>query len=73
MPVGKVDLDIVSILMPTLERTCDFLSGNSPSLHMLKFLDIVLADVQAIFSQKVEGSLQVVLPHDLAVFFLELL
>ena len=38
-------LNIVQIVMPTLRRTNDFLRCNSPSLPMLKFLEIVLTDV----------------------------
>ena len=73
MPPGKVDLDIISIMMPSLERTCDFLEGNSPSLQMLKFLDIVLTDVISIFNQKVDGQVVCILPPELAHFFLEML
>ena len=32
--------------MPSLRRTNDFLKENSPSLPMLKFLDVTLSDVQ---------------------------
>jgi len=42
---GHCELDITSIMIPSLQRTNEFLAENSPSLSMLKFLDIVLTDM----------------------------
>jgi len=56
MPPKTVDLDIVQILMPSLERVCNFLEGNSPSLHMLKFLDIALTDISMFYMQKQQAD-----------------
>jgi hypothetical protein len=55
--------------MPSLQRTSDYLKGNSPNLSMLKFLDIVLTDLQKCYSrqQKVQP------PFEAQYFFLELL
>lgn len=39
-------LSIVQIVMPSLRRTNEFLKYNSPSLPMLKFLDLTLTDIQ---------------------------
>lgn len=39
-------LSIVQIVMPSLRRTNEFLKQNSPSLPMLKFLDLTLTDIQ---------------------------
>ena len=39
-------LNVIQIVMPSLRRTNEFLKSNSPSLPMLKFMDIVLADIQ---------------------------
>ena len=39
-------LNVVQIVMPSLRRTNEFLKSNSPSLPMLKFMDIVLSDIQ---------------------------
>lgn len=38
-------LNVLQIVMPSLRRTNEFFKSNSPSLPMLKFLDIVLSDV----------------------------
>ena len=38
-------MSLISIIMPSLERTNDFLATNSPSLPMLRYLDIVLSDI----------------------------
>ena len=56
LPRGKFALDIVKVLMPSLERVCAFLEGNSPSLAMLKFLEIALGDIQAFFVSKGKGQ-----------------
>ena len=32
-------------MMPSLRRTNEFLKSNSPSLPMLKFMDIALGDI----------------------------
>jgi hypothetical protein len=48
-PDYLVDLNLVQLMMPTLERTSEFLLGNSPSLSMLKFLEITLTDMTAYF------------------------
>ena len=45
-------LNVVQIIMPTLRRTNDFLTCNSPSLPMLKFLEITLSDIQMIAHDK---------------------
>lgn len=45
LPAGQCDLDIPSMMIPSLQRTNEFLAGNSPPLPMLKFLDIVLGDM----------------------------
>lgn len=42
---GQSDLDIVSAIFPALQRTCDYMVNNSPSLSMIKFLDHVLNDI----------------------------
>ena len=42
----EAQLSIVQIIMPSLKRTNDFLQQHSPSLPMLKFLEIVLNDIQ---------------------------
>jgi len=47
LPPQKVDIDMLSIMLPILKRTSQFLKGNSPQLNMLKFLDFVLKDVEA--------------------------
>ena len=38
-------LSVVHIMMPSLRRTNEFLKHNSPSLPMLKFMDIALGDI----------------------------
>lgn len=45
LPKGQSDLDIASIMLPSLQRASDFMVGNSPNLSMLKFLDLVLTDM----------------------------
>ena len=45
-------LELVQIVLPSLKRTSDFLAGNSPSLSMLKFMDIVLSDIQILFHER---------------------
>jgi hypothetical protein len=44
LPEG-VDVDLISIILPIFERVCDFMLVHSPSLPMLKFLEIILQDV----------------------------
>ena len=44
LPEG-VDADLRSIILPIFEQVCDHLLVHSPSLQMLKFLEIVLQDV----------------------------
>ena len=82
-PDYEVDLNLVQVMMPTLERTSDFLFGNSPSLPMLKFLEIVLTDVSNYFragkgpsnsSPRQGGSGFVIRPpEELKAFFMSLL
>ena len=45
LPPKKVDIDILQIIVPILERTSDYLRQSSPTQSMLKFLDIVLQDI----------------------------
>lgn len=45
LPKGQSELDIVSVIFPSLRRCSEFLADNSPSLSMIKFLDIVLSDM----------------------------
>lgn len=45
-------MDVVQIIMPSLHRTSEFLAANSPSLSMLKFLDIVLSDIYILFHER---------------------
>lgn len=52
-------------MIPILQRTTEFLKTNSPSLSMLKFLDMVLRDIKA------GGYCQ--MQADLQYFFLEML
>jgi hypothetical protein len=62
--------------MPSLERVCTFLEGNSPSLAMLKFLEIALNDIQTFFISKYTGkgqTLSQVVPFELQMFFADLL
>jgi hypothetical protein len=49
---GVVPMDVVQIIMPSLDRTSEFLAANSPSLSMLKFLDIVLSDIYILFHER---------------------
>ena len=44
LPEG-IDIDLISIILPIFERVCDHLEVHSPSLPMLKFLEIILQDV----------------------------
>lgn len=44
LPEG-IDIDLISIILPIFERVCTFLESHSPSLPMLKFLEIILQDV----------------------------
>ena len=46
LPPKKVDLDILQIMIPILQKTTEYLKNNSPSLNMLKFLDLVLRDIK---------------------------
>jgi hypothetical protein len=57
LPVSQAQkesqISVVSIIMPTLERTNEFLArGNSASLPMLKFLDIVLSDIYMVVAER---------------------
>ena len=45
LPKGYCELDITSIMIPSLQRTSEFLVDNSPNLSMLKFLETVLTDI----------------------------
>ena len=44
LPEG-IDIDLMSIILPIFERVWNYLELNSPSLPMLKFLEIILQDV----------------------------
>lgn len=44
LPEG-IDIDLISIILPIFERVCKHLDMTSPSLPMLKFLEIILQDV----------------------------
>jgi hypothetical protein len=44
LPQGQCEMDISQVMMPSLKRASDFMANNSPTLSMLKFLDLVLAD-----------------------------
>mmetsp|Transcript_30592 Transcript_30592/g.30046 ORF Transcript_30592/g.30046 Transcript_30592/m.30046 type:complete len:223 (-) Transcript_30592:553-1221(-) len=56
---------MLQIMYPILQKTTEFLKNNSPSLSMLKFLDMVLRDIKAGgYCQK---------NPDLQYFFLEML
>jgi hypothetical protein len=46
LPPKKVDIDILQIIIPILQRTSEYLRQNSPTQSMLKFLDIVLQDIK---------------------------
>jgi len=47
LPPKKVDIDILQIIIPILQRTSEYLRHNSPTQSMLKFLDIALTDIKA--------------------------
>lgn len=47
LPPKKNDFDIFNIISPFLQRTSAYLQDNSPTQSMLKFMDIVLADLIA--------------------------
>jgi len=49
IPKGKFQLDIIKVIMPSIQRVSDFLEANSPSLPMLKFLEIALSDILQIY------------------------
>jgi hypothetical protein len=66
LPPKKVDIDIVQIIIPILQRTADYLQNNSPSLSMIKFLEITLQDI------KTGQYCQTTYP-DLKPFFVDLL
>lgn len=65
LPPKRVDIDLLQIMIPILQRTTEFLKNNSPSLSMLKFLDIVLRDIKS-------GNYCQIQP-DLQYFFLDML
>jgi hypothetical protein len=65
LPPKRLDLDILQIMIPILKRTTDYLKNHSPSLSMLKFLDIVLRDIKT-------GNYCLSNP-DLQYFFLDML
>lgn len=46
LPPKRVDIDLLQIMIPILQKTTDYLKQNSPSLSMLKFLDMVLRDIK---------------------------
>jgi hypothetical protein len=66
LPPKKVDIDILQIIIPILQRTSEYLRQNSPTQSMLKFLDIVLKDIQA-------GNFCQTSYPDLQLFFLDML
>jgi len=47
LPPKRIDIDLLQIMIPILQRTTEFLRTNSPSLSMLKFLEIVLRDIKS--------------------------
>jgi hypothetical protein len=47
LPKKTTDLDILELVLPALQRTTTYLKSNSPTQNMLKFLDVVLADIIA--------------------------
>ena len=55
--------------MPSLQRASDFMAGNSPSLSMLKFLDLVLNDMVRVFQK----NQRVHLSNEMQFFFAEML
>ena len=65
LPPKRIDIDLLQIMIPILQKTTEYLRNNSPSLSMLKFLDIVLRDIKA------GGYCQ--MQQDLQFFFLEML
>lgn len=65
LPPKKVDIDILQIIVPILERTSEYLRQSSPTQSMLKFLDIVLQDI--IDGKYCEGGY----PTNLQYFFLD--
>lgn len=73
LPRGRMQLDIVQVLMPSMQRVCKFLEGNSPSLPMLKFLDIALSDFLSYFAQATGKGKPLVVPVEIQVFFAQLL
>lgn len=46
LPPKKLDIDILQIIIPILQRTSDYLKSSSPTQSMLKFLDLTLADIK---------------------------
>jgi hypothetical protein len=46
---GQCKIDMITVMLPSLKRTCEYLRENSPNLSMLKFLDIVLTDFSGVF------------------------
>jgi len=73
LPRGKVQLDIVQVLMPSMQRLCSFLENNSPSLPMLKFLEIALSDFTTYFTQTSGKGKALVVPMELQMFFAQIL
>lgn len=64
IPPKKVDIDILQILIPILQRTSEYLRYHSPTQPMLKFLDIVLKDIH-------ESKFHLTTYPDLPLFFLD--
>ena len=64
LPPKRVDIDLLQIMIPILQKTTEYLKSNSPSLSMLKFLDIVLRDIK-------QGNYCQMQP-DLQYFFLDM-
>ena len=61
LPEG-IDIDLMSIIHPIFERVCNYLESHSPSLPMLKFLEIILQDVS--FSPSIMSVfLKKLIPH----------
>lgn len=44
LPPKSFELDLISVILPIINRTSDFLQHHSPNMNMLKFLDFVLKD-----------------------------
>lgn len=61
LPEG-IDVDLISIILPIFERVCDYLDTHSPSLPMLKFLEIILQDV-SFPSSVIKLFLKKLIPH----------